>query len=114
MELHPVDAESAPPYPRRSTESQALRNLPGMQNRKQRGVDQQALRISHQLPEDLPSQRLQVAPELANPAMERGRGESPHPWEQMREEPLYVPQERALALGTPQLLEEGKRYDLRI
>jgi hypothetical protein len=85
-----------------------------MQNRKQRRVNQQALRISYQLLEDGAPQRLQVTPELANPAMERRRVDAQHPGEQIREESLSVAQERALALDAPQLLKEGKRYDLRV
>jgi hypothetical protein len=46
--------------------------------------------------------------------MKRRKGEAHHPWEQVREEPLYVAQERALALDAPQLLKESKRYDLRV
>ena len=37
-----------------------------------------------------------------------------HPREQVREESLGVPQERAFALHAPQLLEEGEGDDLRV
>jgi hypothetical protein len=37
-----------------------------------------------------------------------------HPGEQMREEPLGVTQERALALHATQLLQERKRDELRV
>ncbi len=46
--------------------------------------------------------------------MERGRVQPHHPGEQVREEPLCVPQEGAFALYTPQLLEERKRDDFRV
>jgi hypothetical protein len=85
-----------------------------MQNRKQRRIDQQALRISYQLFEDGAPQRLQVTPELANPAVERRRVNAQHPREQMREKSLGIAQERALALDAPQLLQEGERDDLRV
>src|SRR5215213_10403557 len=46
--------------------------------------------------------------------MER-RGMQPHhTGEQIREEPLGISQERALALGASRLLEERKRDDLRV
>ncbi len=39
---------------------------------------------------------------------------SHHPREQMREEPLDIPQEGALRLHAPQLLEERQGDDLRV
>src|SRR5688572_4620540 len=62
VQLHPVDAEGTPSHPRRPTQAwAALRNLPGVQHRKQRRVDEQGLRIADHLGEDLPPQRLQEA-----------------------------------------------------
>jgi hypothetical protein len=114
MQLHPVDTEAAPAYPRASGEARALRNLSGMQNRKQSRVNEQSLRVANHLGEDLPPQRLQEAPQPPQPPMERGRVQPHHTGEQVREEPLGVAQERALALYAPQLLEEGEGDDFRV
>jgi hypothetical protein len=46
--------------------------------------------------------------------VQRGRGEPDDPGEQVREQPLGVPQEGAFALNPTKLLEEGKRDDLRV
>src|SRR3712207_4492724 len=45
VQLHPVDTESAPPYPRRSIETRRLRNLARMQNFERSGVYEQGFRI---------------------------------------------------------------------
>jgi len=39
---------------------------------------------------------------------------SRHPWEQVGEEPLCIPQEGALALHAPQLLEQGEGDDFGV
>jgi hypothetical protein len=114
VKLHAVDAEGPPPDPRASGEPRALGNLPGMQYRKQRRVDEQRLRVADHLGEDLPSQRFQKAPELPHSPMERGRMKPHHPGEQVPEEPLGVAQERALALHPSKLLKERERDDFRI
>ena len=59
-------------------------------------------------------QRLQVAPELLHPPVERGGVESHHPRKQVREKPLGIPQKRSFALHAPQLLEQGECDDLGI
>src|SRR5215217_2883700 len=112
MKLHTIDAEASPPYPRTSGETRALRNLPGVQNRKQSRVDEQSLWVSDHLGENIAAQRLQEAPELPHPSMERGRVQPYHSGEKVREEPLCISQERAFALHSPQLLQEGEGYDL--
>ncbi len=114
MELHTIDAEGTPPYPRASGETRALRNLSGVQNRQQSRVDEQRVRVSDHLGEDVAAQGLQKAPELPQAPMKRGRVHPHHPGEQVREEPLRVSQERAFALHAPQLLEEGQGDDLRV
>ena len=55
MQLHSIDREGTPPYPGGSRETRALRDLPGMQDRKQRRVDEQRLWIADHLEEDVPS-----------------------------------------------------------
>src|SRR5215216_542659 len=69
VQLHPVDAEGTPPHPRASWEARALGDLPGMQDRKQRRVHEQRLRLADHLGEYVAAQRLQKAPELARPPM---------------------------------------------
>jgi len=66
------------------------------------------------LGKDLPAQGLQEAPELPHAAVQRGRVEAHHAREQVREEPLRIPQERAFALHAPKLLEQGEGDDLRV
>jgi hypothetical protein len=73
MQLHSLDGEGTPPYPRGPIETRALRDLPGVQDRKQRRVDEQRLWIADHLGEDVAAQRLQEAPKLPYPPMERGR-----------------------------------------
>src|ERR671921_2992249 len=107
-------SEGYPPRPRRSRETRALRDLPGVQNRKQSRVDQQRLRVADHLGEDVPPQGLQKAPELLQAPMERGRVQPYHPGEQVGEEPLGVAQEGAFALHASELLEEGEGDDLRV
>jgi hypothetical protein len=85
-----------------------------VQNRKQSRVDEQRLWVADHLGEDLSSQGLQEAPQFPHSSMERGGVKPHHPWEQMREEPLGVAQERALALHPSELLEEREGDDLRI
>jgi hypothetical protein len=46
--------------------------------------------------------------------MERGRVQPNHTWEQVREEPLGVAQERALTFHPSKLLQEREGDDLRI
>src|SRR5215210_1231524 len=41
MQLHPVDAESSPPHPRRTIEARSLRNLARVDDRKERRIDAQ-------------------------------------------------------------------------
>jgi hypothetical protein len=85
---------------------------------KQRRVDEQRLRLAEHLGEELPSQRFQKAPELPHSPMQRARMNSRmnshHPGEQVREEPLGLAQQRALALDPSKLLEERERDDFRI
>src|SRR5215211_6798305 len=49
-----------------------------------------------------------------NDPVQRGGMEAYNPRKQVREEPLGLAQEGTLGLNTPKLLEDGKRYDLRI
>ena len=77
-----------------------------MQNLQQSGVDEQGLRISDELGDNLSPQELQVAPELPHPPVQRGRVQPYHAWKQVREEPLSVAQEGAAGLHPSQLLEE--------
>src|SRR5215208_2780487 len=114
VQLDPVDAEASPAYPPSPVETRRPGNLARMQDFQQGRVHKQGLRFAHQLGNDLPSEGLQKAPELPHPSVERGRIESHHPGEQVGEEPLGVPQEGALALHPPQLLEERERDDLRV
>src|SRR3712207_3359057 len=58
MQLHPIDTEASPPYPRTCGEARALRNLPGVQDRKQSRVDEQRLWIPDYLGEDFAAHRL--------------------------------------------------------
>jgi hypothetical protein len=85
-----------------------------MEYLQQRRVHDQRLRLADELGKDLPPQGFQEGPELPHPPMERGGIEPHHPGQQVREEPLDVPQERAFALDAPQLLEERQGDDLRI
>src|SRR5215207_9709724 len=114
VQLHPIDAEGTPTYPRASGETRALRDLPGVQNRKQRPVHKQRLRVSDHLGKDLAAQRLQEAPELSHPSMQRGRMQPHHSGEQVRKESLDVAQERAFALHTAQVLQERQGKHLRV
>ena len=88
-----------------------------MQEIKKRRIEEEGLRISHQLLKDREPQGLQEAAQLAQLAQAavQGRGVKPrHPWEEVGEEALGVAQEGALALDAPKLLGEGKREDLRV
>jgi hypothetical protein len=71
VQLHPVDAERTPPHPRRSRETRALRDLPGVQNREQSRVDQQRLRVADHLGEDVTAQGLQKAQNFARLTKDR-------------------------------------------
>src|SRR5215207_690704 len=114
VQLHPIDAEGTPPYPRGSRKARRLPDLTRMENFEQRRINEQGLRLTYELGEDLPPQRLQVAPELLHPPVEGGRVESHHPRKQVREEPLGIPQERAFALHAPKLLEQGEGDHFRV
>src|SRR5215210_125032 len=114
VQLNSVDAERTPPHPRGSIETRRLRNLARMQDFEQGGVYEQGLRIAHQFGEDLAAQGLQIAPELPQAPVEGGRVQPRYPREQMGEEPLGISQERAFALHTPQLLQEGEGDDLGV
>ena len=114
MQLDPVDAEASPAYPRGPIETRRLRNLARMQDFEQGGVYEQGLRIAHQLGEDLAAQELKEAPELPHPPVEGGRVQPCYPREQVGEEPLGIPQERAFALHAPKLLQEGEGADLGV
>jgi hypothetical protein len=85
-----------------------------MQNRKQRRVDDQGLGFSYQLAQDSAPQGLKVAPEVAYSPMQRGGMKTHRSGEQVTEETPNLAQERTLGLNTSKLLEEGKRYDLRV
>ena len=74
-----------------------------MQDFQQRRINEQGLRFAYELGEDLPTQRLQVAPELLHSPVEGGRVQPHHPGKQVGEKPLGIPQERAFALCAPQL-----------
>jgi hypothetical protein len=78
-----------------------------MQHFQQPRVYEQGLWLTHQLlGGDHPPQRLQEAPELPHPPVQRGRVEPRYPREQVRKEPLGVAQKRPFALHAPKLLEE--------
>jgi hypothetical protein len=61
-----------------------------------------------------PTPNTRFKPELPHPPIEGGGVESYYSWEQVRVEPLRIPQERAFALHTPQLLEQSEGEDLRV
>src|SRR5215208_7561218 len=92
----------------------AVRDLPGVQNRKQSGVHEQRLRVADHLVEDVPPQGFQKTPELPQAPMERGRVKPRHPGERVGEEPLGVAQERAFAFHASPLLEEGEGDEFRV
>jgi hypothetical protein len=85
-----------------------------VQYRKQRRIHNEGLGVADELSDDLPAQGLKETPELPHPALQRGRMKPHHPGEQMREEPLGIAQERALALHASQLLEKGEGDDFRV
>jgi hypothetical protein len=112
--LHPVDGKRSPPNPRRSREALRLGNLSGVQDLKQRRVHDQGPRLTHEFCQNHTPQRLQEAPKPPQAAVE-GRGVKTYdPGEQVREETLGVPEERALALHAAQLLEERQGQDLGV
>src|SRR5919199_4785996 len=114
MEFHSVDAEGAPSHPRGPLESRSLRDLARMENLQQGRVDDQGLRISHQLGQDCASQGFEESPESTNATMERRRIKTYDPREQVREEAGDLAQEGALGLHTSKLLEEGEGYGLGV
>jgi hypothetical protein len=85
-----------------------------VQYRKQRRIHNEGLGVADELSDDLPAQGLKETPELPHPAVQRGRMKPHHPGEQLREEPLGIAQERALALHATELLQERKRDYLRV
>jgi hypothetical protein len=85
-----------------------------MEDRKQRRVDEQGLRFSHQFGENPTPYGLQEASELPYASVERGRVEPHYTREQVREEAFAVAQEGALALHPSELLKEGEGDHLRI
>jgi hypothetical protein len=101
------------PLPKNSPNPR-LRNLTRMQNRKQRRVEDQGLRFSHQLRQDGTPQGLQVTPELAHATVQRGGMEAHNSGEQVREEAGGFAQEGAFGLNSSKLLKEGEGHDLRI
>src|SRR5215213_228659 len=114
VQLYPVDRKGTPAYPPGPFETRRLGNLARMQDFEQGRVHKQGLRFAHQFGNDLPPEGLQKAPELPHTAVQRGRIKPHHAGEQVRKEPLGVPQEGALALHPPQLLEERECDDLRV
>ena len=88
--------------------------MPGVQDGKQARVDHQGFGISHQVWHYGSPQGLEEAPELPHAAVERGRSQLADTGEKVREEPLSVAQEGALALHAPQLLEQREGDDLRV
>jgi len=85
-----------------------------MEDFQQRRIDEQGLRLTYELGEDLPPQGLEVAPELLHPPVEGGGVEPHHPGKQVREKPLGIPQKRSFALHTPKLLEQGESDHFRV
>src|SRR5215210_5908547 len=85
-----------------------------MQDRKQRGVDDQRLGIADQLGQDSAPQGLQKPPEVADAPVQRGGMEAEDSGKQVREEAGELAQEGAFALHPSKLLEEGQGHDLRI
>src|SRR5215211_1221231 len=114
VQLHPVDAESAPSDPSGAIEARGLSNLPRMQNRKQSRVDDQGLRVANELGKDKAPQWLQEMAQLPDPAVQGRRPKPYDPRKQVREEPLCVAQEGAFALHASKLLQEGEGNDLRV
>ena len=114
VQLHPVHREGAPPDPGSSLETRRLLDLPGMHDLKQRRVHDERLGIPGQLLKQGASQWFEETPELPHASMEGERVKSHDAGEQMREEPLAVTQEGALALHAAQLLEERQGEDLGV
>jgi hypothetical protein len=85
-----------------------------VQDLEQGRVHDRRLRLTHKLRQNHTPQRLKEAPEPPHPAVERGRVKTHDPGEQVREEPLGIPEERALALDAPELLEERQGQDLGV
>jgi hypothetical protein len=118
MQLHAIDREGTPPYPRGSCRrvppACRLRNLARMEHFQECRVHKQGFRIAYQLGEDLPPQRFQITPEFPHTPIEGGRMQPRYSRKQVREESLGIPQKRAFTLHTPKLLEKGESDDLRI
>jgi hypothetical protein len=117
QQLDAMEGQGAPPDPRCPLQTGRLRDLPGLQDPKQRRVDDQGLRVAHELRHQRAPKGLQV--ELY---AERGRGgearkggeDRSRARQKVREEPLGIAQERALGVDAPQLLDEGQAQDLRV
>jgi hypothetical protein len=114
MQLHPIDGEGTPPYPRCSVEACRLIDLARMQYLQKRRVYEEGFGLSDQLGQDLLAQGLKEASQLSHPPMQRGGVHPLHAREQMDKEPLEVAQEGALGLHAPQLLEERQGEDLGV
>lgn len=85
-----------------------------MEDFQQGRVHKQGFRLAYQLGEYLPPQRFQITPELLHAPIEGGRMQPRYSREQVREEPLGIPQERAFALHAPKLLEQGEGDDFGV
>jgi hypothetical protein len=80
-----------------------------MQHLEQRRVDDEGFGVAHELGQDVASEGLQEAPQLAKATVQRGRLQAQSPGEQVDEEPAHVTQERALALHAPKLCWKSAR-----
>jgi hypothetical protein len=67
-----------------------LRNLPGVQNRKQRPVDDQCLWIPDQLGHHLSTQGCQESSPFPDAAVKRGRVKTYHSGKKVREESFVI------------------------
>src|SRR5215217_6801020 len=114
MKLHTVHAEASPTRPSRTHEARRLPDLPGVQDRQKGRVDEQGLWFANEVAQYSAPHGLQETAQLSDPAVQGGRGEAYHPRKEVREEPRSVAQEGPLAFQTPELLEQGEGYDLRI
>jgi hypothetical protein len=77
VQLYPVEGERTPPHPRATVEPGRLGDLPGMQDRQERRIHHQRLRVTDELGHHDPSQRLQESAQLPNAAVEGRRMQSP-------------------------------------
>jgi hypothetical protein len=78
VQLYAVNAERTLPYPTGSRKACRLRNLAWMQDFQQRRINKQDLRLTYELRENLPSQRLQKASELPYAPSKKGCSLSTH------------------------------------